>query len=106
MISKQILINTLLLLKQQAESGSILKPDYGICKNWKEVLNDAFSYNLVEELSIGREYRTSSYSYPVPDDEDYGLWEGVNLEMRIALIDHILVRLEKVSQDNLDALYI
>ena len=105
MISKQILIDTPLLLKQQAKSGSILKPDYGICNNWKEVLNDMFSYKLIEQLSIGWEYRTTSYSYPVPDDEDYGLWEGVNLEMRIALIDYILKRLEEYSQEYIDLLY-
>lgn len=104
MISKQRLIDTLLVLKQQAESGSILEPDYGICKNWYEMLNDVFSYKLVKELSIGWEYRTSSYSYPVPDDEDYGLWERVNLEMRLSLIDHIIKRLEESSQEYIDLL--
>ena len=105
MISRQLLIDSLNEVKQQALSNSIYEPDCGICNNWKEVLNDMFSYKLIEELSIGWEYRTTSYSYPVPDDEDYGLWEGVNLEMRIALIDHILKRLEEYSQEYIDLLY-
>lgn len=104
MISKQRLIGTLNDVRQQAILGILTEPDYGICKNWKEILDDACSYDLVEELSVGWEHRTTSYSYPVPDDESFCLWEGVNLEMRLSLIDHILIRLEEVSQEYLDEL--
>lgn len=105
MISKQQLIHTLNEVRQQAVLGILIEPDYGICKNWCEMLDDACSYDLVEELSVGWEHRTTSYCYPVPDDERLGLWEGVNLEMRLSLIDHILARLEEVSQEYLDELY-
>ena len=105
MISKQQLIGTLNCVKQQAILGLIMRPDYGICKNWCEMLDDAFSYDLVGEFSTSWEHRTTSYCHPVPDDERCGLWEGVNLEMRLSLIDHILKRLEEVSQEYLDELY-
>lgn len=105
MISKQTLIDTLLVLKQQAELGNILKPNYGICKNWKEILNDEFSYEIVGEFSTDWEHKTTSYYYPVPDDESFELWDGVNLEMRLSLVDHILKRLEESSQEYLDGLY-
>ena len=105
MISKQRLIDTLNYVRQQAILGLIMRPDYGICKNWFKMLDDSFSYTLVGNLSFSWEYRTEWDEYPVPDDERYGLWEGVNLEMRLSLIDHILVRLEYVSQEYLDELY-
>ena len=105
MISKQQLIDTLNYVRQQAILGLIMRPDYGICKNWCEMLDDAFSYDLVDEFSTSWEHRTTSYCYPVPDEERMGLWEGVNLEMRLSLIDHILIRLEYSSQEYLDELY-
>lgn len=105
MISKQRLIDTLNEVRQQVILGTLIEPDYGICKNWYEVLCDSVSYTLVMELSEDWEHRTIWYSYPVPDDESLGLWEGINLEMRLSLIDHILVRLEEVSQEYPDELY-
>ena len=50
MISKQQLIGTLNCVKQQAILGLIMRPDYGICKNWCEMLDDAFSYDLVGSI--------------------------------------------------------
>lgn len=105
MISKQRLIDTLNYVRQQAILGLIMRPDYGICKNWYEILDDACSYTFVGKLSFSWEHRTVWDDYPVPDDETLGLWEGVNLEMRLSLIDHILVRLEEESQEYLDELY-
>lgn len=105
MISKQRLIDTLNEVRQQAVLGILIEPDYGICRNWCELLSDSVSYTLVENLSFSWKYRTEWDEYPVPDDESFGLWEGVNLEMRLSLIDHILVRLEYVSQEYLDELY-
>lgn len=105
MISKQRLIDTLNEVRQQAVLGILIEPDCGICRNWCGLLRDSVSYDLVEELSVGWEHRTTSYSYPVPHDGSFGLWEGVNLEMRLSLIDHILIRLEYASQEYLDELY-
>ena len=99
------MIDTLNEVRQQAVLGILIEPDYGICKNWYEMLDDVFCYDLVSEFSRSWEHRTTCYSYPVPDDETLGLWEGVNLEMRLSLIDHILVRLEYASQEYLDELY-
>ena len=105
MISKRLLIDSLNEVKQRAILGIILEPEYGICKNWCEMLDDAFSYTLVENLSFSWKYRTEWDEYPVPDDERYGLWEGVNLEMRLSLIDHVLKCLEEYSQEDIDGWY-
>ena len=105
MISKQRLIYTLNEVRHQAILGIICEPDYGICKNWCEILDDSIVYILVMKLSKDWEYFTGYYDYPVPDDESFDLWEGINLEMRLSLIDHILKRLEESSQEYLDGLY-
>lgn len=96
MISKQQrLIDTLNEVKQQAISGVLSYPEYGICKNWKELTGRFICYDLVEKFSVDWEHYNGHTDYPVPDNENFGLWEGVNLEMRLSLIDHILKQLEK-----------
>ena len=105
MISKQQLIGSLNEVRQQALSGILEYLDCGICLNWCKILNNSFSYDIVEELSVGWEHRTTSSSFPVPDDESFGLWEDVNLEMRLSLMDYILKCLEEYSQEDIDGLY-
>lgn len=103
--SKEVLIDSLTVIKELALSGSIIEEYYGICKNWSEEIEDTITYNLVEKLSIGWEYHTQCTEYPVPDNEDLGLWESDNLALRLSLIDHILKRLEESDQEWLDDLY-
>lgn len=105
MISKQQLIDSLNEVRQQALYGILEYLDCGICLNWCKILNNSFSYDIVEEFSVGWEHRTNSSSFPVPHDGSFGLWEGVNLEMRLSLIDHIIKRLEESSQDYIDGWY-
>lgn len=105
MISKQRLIDSLNEVRKQAVLGIIIQPYVGICMNWCRMLEDDFSYDLVVNFSIDWEHRTNCYSCPVPDDESLGLWEGVNLEMRLSFIDHILKRLEESSQEDIDGWY-
>ncbi|MEG2707376.1 MAG: hypothetical protein RR959_08545 [Erysipelotrichaceae bacterium] len=104
MFSKRLLIDSLKELRGQVLLGSVDSPECGICLNWSQILNNDVTYVLVNVLSGGWEHRTWSFRYPVPDDESLGLWEGVNLEMRLSLIDHILKRLEESDQDYLDDL--
>lgn len=105
MISKQRLIDSLNEVRKQAILGILEYLDSGICLNWCKILNNSFSYEIVEEFSVGWEHRTNSSSFPVPHEGSFGLWEGVNLEMRLSLIDHILKCLEEYSQEDIDGWY-
>ena len=105
MFSKEVLIDSLTVVKEKALSGSIVEEHYGICRNWSEEIEDKITYDLVEKLSIGWEYHTQCTEYPVPDIEDLGLWESDNLALRLSLIDHILKCLGEVDQEWLDKLY-
>lgn len=105
MISRQLLIDSLNEVKQQALSNSIYEPDCGICMNWAVTAKCVITYDLVERYSVEWEHFSLNQSFPVPHNSGYRLWEGVNLEMRLSLIDHILKRLEESSQEYLDELY-
>ena len=105
MISKQRLIDSLNEVKQQALSNSIYEPDCGICLNWAVTAKCSITYDLVEMYSVEWGHSSLNQSFPVPHNRGYRLWEGVNLEMRISLINYILVRLEDASQGYLDELY-
>ena len=105
MISKQLLIDSLNEVKQQALSNSIYEPNCIICLNWAVTAKCSIAYDLVERYSVEWEHSSLNQSFPVPHNRGYRLWEGVNLEMRISLIDYILVRLEDASQEYLDELY-
>ena len=105
MISKQRLIDSLNEVKQQALSNSIYEPDCGICLNWAVTAKCSITYDLVEMYSVEWEHSSLNQSFPVPHNSGYRLWEGVNLEMRLSLIDHILKRLEESSQEDIDLLY-
>ena len=105
MISRQLLIDSLNEVKQQALSNSIYEPDCGICLNWAVTAKCSITYDLVERYSVEWEHSSLNQSFPVPHNSGYRLWEGVNLEMRLSLIDHILKRLEESSQEDIDLLY-
>ena len=105
MISKQRLIDSLNEVKQQALSNSIYEPNCSICLNWAVTAKCSITYDLVERYSVEWEHSSLNQYYHVPHNRSYRLWEGVNLEMRISLIDYILVRLEDASQEYLDELY-
>ena len=92
-------------VKQQALSNSIYEPDCSICLNWAVTAKCSITYDLVEMYSVEWEHSSLNQSFPVPHNSGYRLWEGVNLEMRLSLIDHILKRLEESSQEDIDLLY-
>ena len=104
MFSKQELNDSLEEVNQQAISGNLIESECGVCFNWSNILDNDVTYKLVSTFSIDWEHSTLDSKYPVPEDESLELWEGVNLEMRLSLIDHILKRLEESEQDYLDEL--
>ena len=105
MISRQLLIDSLNEVKQQALSNSIYEPDCGICLNWAVTAKCSITYDLVERYSVEWEHSSLNQSFPVPHSSGYRLWERVNLEMRLSKIDYILKRLEESSQEYIDLLY-
>lgn len=105
MFSKEVLIDSLTVVKDRALLGSVMWEFLGICANWQEELGSSFSYILVETLSSGWEHHTGIMHLPIRDNEDLWCWESDNLALRLSLIDHILKRLEEVDQGWLDELY-
>lgn len=107
MFTKQELIDSLNVVKQAALSGNIKETTAGICLNWTDELGcDAFGCVLVEQLAPSWEHYSGEMDLPIVGcyitDK---LWEGEQLNLRLSLIDHILKRLEEVSQEWLDKLY-
>ena len=107
MFSKEVLIDSLTVIKEKALSGEITCLTMGICGNWSEESGlDEFSYILVETFSPSWDKFSGDPSIPVVGDYfSSKLWEGEQLELRLSLIDHILKRLEEVDQEWLDKLY-
>ena len=110
MISRQLLIDSLNEVKQQALSNSIYEPDCGICLNWSVTAKSSFTYDLVEMYSVEMysvewEHSSLNPSFPVPHNRGYRLWEGVNLEMRLSLIDYLLDKLEVLTQEEINDIY-
>ena len=106
-ISKEDLISSLRVVKDKALSNSL--GDYvcmGICGNWEEELGDCFSYSLVVELSKDWFHYSGDPDLPIGDDYlKSNLWIGKSLELRLDLIDHILTKLNGMSQEDIDVLY-
>ena len=106
-ISKEDLIISLRVVKDKALSNSL--GDYvcmGICGNWQEELGDCFSYILVRELSKDWFHYSGDPDLPIGDDYfKKNLWVGKSLELRLGLIDHILTKLNGMSQEDIDVLY-
>ena len=105
MISRQLLIDSLNEVKQQALSNSIHEPDCGICLNWAVTAKCSITYDLVERYSVEWEHSSLNKSFPVPHNSGYRLWEGVNLEMRLSLIDYLLDKLEVLTQEEINGIY-
>lgn len=108
MYTKRELINSLNVVKQAALSGNIKETTAGICLNWTEELGcDVFGYVLVEQLAQSWEHYSGEMDLPIvgcyTTDK---LWEGVQLELRLSLIEYILKRLEEANQEWLYKLYL
>ena len=75
-------------------SGDIMRPDLGVCGNLHCMLErDPGGYSFVQVAAVGWPHATYGddyYGYFVPHVDSYGLWEGVNLEMRKDLIQYLL----------------
>lgn len=94
------LIESLNLLK--SESG-VEHPSVGICGNLDDDINGENvplvlnCYSFVTGWSEGWKHHTGGLAYMVPDNSEYGNWQGPNLEMRISLIDYLIDRVESVK---------
>ena len=106
-ISKEDLISSLRVVKDKALSYSL--GDYvckGVCGNWQVELGSYFTYDLVKELSKDWFHYSGDPDLPIGDDYfKSNLWSGKSLELRIDLIDHILPKLNGMSQEDIDVLY-
>lgn len=83
----------LLELREEALSGGVYDKWRGICFNLNEKHPHKYdSYMFVRENCEDWKHFSGDSSYPIPEDLYLGKWEGVNLEMRISLIDHLLTK--------------
>lgn len=106
MHTKQELIDSLNVVKQEALNGNIVWISHGICSNWGDKLDfNGLAYDIVEDLADGWEHHSGIKHQPIAGYGWYNNWEGEQLELRLSLIDHILKRLEEASQEWLDKLY-
>ena len=106
MCKKEDLISSLRVVKDKALSNYL--GDYicmGICGNWQEELGDCFSYILVREISKDWVNYSGDPDLPIGDYFKKNLWVGKSLELRLDLIDHILNKLNGMSQEDIDVLY-
>lgn len=106
MHTKQELIDSLLVVKQEALDGNIFWISHGICSNWGDKLEfSCLAYDIVGDLADGWEHHSGLKHQPIAGYGWQNNWEGEQLELRLSLIDHILKRLEEAGQEWLDKLY-
>lgn len=113
-LTKDAAIKALKKLQEIASSPDVLEllPDtrFGICGNWNELLGEfsctGAGYKLVTELARGWEKHSGDANYPVDSclaavmDGGKRKWEGKNLVLRQELIQHILTKLETLSEED------
>ena len=109
MFSREVLIDSLTVVKEKALSGEYKNSSVGICGKWTDMLLDdkyGIGYDLVSVFSPSWGYYSGESYLPIVGDYTHdNLWEGKQLKLRLSLIDHILKRLEEANQEWLDKLY-
>lgn len=87
------ILGALLVLKEQAINGCVYNPLYGICYNLAVITEEIdLSYDFVKDNCCDWELFSGDPSYPIIDyDEDY-LWEDKQLELRLSLLDHLIIK--------------
>lgn len=108
MVTKTTRARTLYLLRRlrhMAMTGTVADKGFGICYNLEQLgVNSA--YLLVstvsmswperfEQAEVYMEDGKGRCSYPIPRSDTVGLWEGEQLEKRLSLIDHLIVRVKQ-----------
>lgn len=92
------LLDALLLLKEKAVTGSVVYPNYGICSNLYSLTDsDDLSYNLVRDNCEDWKYFSGDVNYPIKDYHLGDLWEGEKLELRLSLIDHLIIKAKELE---------
>lgn len=107
-VAKAILLN---LISEDRELSFTFT---GICDNaFNHKLNKKYSFKyyifpvknkghmtsgeyikFVSRKSLGWEYHTGQWCYPVPDDHSLEEWEGTNLTLRIDLMKYIVGKID------------
>ena len=95
------IIDSLKELRADAAAGKELRNEFhGICLNvqkytaLREDLRRLNTVKVVCNFAYGWRHHNGNHSYPVPEDVDYGAWEGPNLVLRLSLIDYVISELE------------
>lgn len=107
MYSKEVLIDSLTVVKDKALNGEYKNSNSGICCKWSDMIDEdnSVGYDIVEVFSPSWEHFSGENCLPILGYTNGNLWKGEQLKLRLSLIDHILKCLEEVDQEWLDKLY-
>ena len=87
------ILDALLVLKEQAVNGNVSVNSAGICYNLSEITNDYdLSYVFVEDNCSDWEFFSGCILVPVGGYDGDCLWEGEQLELRLSLLDHLIIK--------------
>lgn len=88
-----MILDALLLLKEDAVKGCVDEPRYGICYNLYKITGEFnVSYNFVEDNCSCWEHFSGDIVYPIDRCSGEPLWEGKQLELRLSLLDHLIAK--------------
>lgn len=87
------ILDALLVLKEQAIKGCVDHPDCGICYNLAGITEEpVLSYDFVKDNCCDWDFFSGLFDYPVELSNDCDLWEGEQLELRLSLLDHLIIK--------------
>lgn len=87
------ILNALLALKEQALSGSVNEPLFGICRNLSSLTGCSWeSYSFVSSNCEDWEYFSGDSAYPIVGYDEEPMWEGEQLVLRLSLLDHLIAK--------------
>lgn len=88
------ILDALLVLKEQAVTGGVDKPSYGICYNLFNLTDSInLSLDFVADNCEDWEHFSGDVDYPIEGyNDDCDLWEGEQLELRLSLLDHLITK--------------
>jgi len=106
-ISKEFLIENLKTVQMKALDGVYFKKQTGICKAWCEEIefnpheDGVAGYFLVAHFAKSWDLYSGDEYSPILDKNQHK-WQEEALTLRMSLIDHLLMCLEKSTQEEID----
>lgn len=105
MLDKKMLIKSLKKVRKEAKRGTYRNERVlGICYQWGQAISEmqvdcmgVIAYNLVTKLSCNWQHHTGIPSYPVQTYSHQKLWIGTQLDLRLSLIEHLLMCLREMT---------